>query len=375
MAKEIIYFDHAASTPMVSDVIDAMASCMRVYHGNPSSTHIAGRRARVILESARRRVAKHLGVSPSEIFFTSGGTEANNAILWGCCKDLGRKNIITSHLEHPAVLKTVHALKNYLGANVFFVPHDACGHIDLGMLDKLLQTHGNVVVALMHANNEIGNLLPVKSVADMCHTYGALFHSDMVQTIGKYPLDLAAHRVDFAAASAHKFHGPKGIGFMYVANGKTFQPYLTGGGQERHMRAGTENLCGIVGLAEALDWSIGSLSEGMAHIEGLKSYLIQALTNEIPGTVINGDSSGHSLYSIVNFSLPPDTGAGMLIQHLDMAGICVSSGSACASGASIDSHVLNALGVNPDIPSVRVSFSSFNTLNEVRRFVDVLKTL
>ncbi len=375
MIKEMIYFDHAASTPMIPEVVDAMASCMRTYHGNPSSTHDAGRRARVMLEGARRRVAKHLGVSASEIFFTSGGTEANNAILWGCCKDLGCKNIITSRLEHPAVLNAVYALKKYLGANVYFVSHDASGRIDLGMLEQLLQKHNNVVVSLMHANNEIGNLLPVKTVADICHTHGALFHSDMVQTIGKLPLDLAVHHIDFAAASAHKFHGPKGIGFMYVRQGRTFQPFLTGGGQERNMRAGTENLCGIIGLAKALDWSLESLSEGMAHIVGLKSYMIQSLINEIPGTIINGDVSGHSLYSIVNFSLPPDTGSGMLLQHLDMAGICVSSGSACASGASVDSHVLNALGVNPDVPSVRVSFSCFNTLNEIRRFVDVLKKL
>lgn len=375
MVKDVIYFDNAASTQVAGPVIEAMSSCMRDYPGNPSSTHEAGRKARIMLENARRSVASALHALPSEIFFTSGGTEANNAILWGCCKDLHRQIFITSRLEHPAVLNTLDALVRYMGVGLKYVNFDALGHADLNHLESLLKEHRGAVVALMHANNETGNLLPVKTVAELCMKYDALFHSDMVQTIGKFNISLPAHQIDFAAGSAHKFHGPKGVGFIYVAKGRSFKPFLTGGGQERGMRAGTENLCGIIGLARALEWSLKSLDHSMLHVQSLKEYLIKALREEIPGTRFNGDIGKHSLYSILNFTLPEGKGSGMLLPLLDMAGICVSSGSACASGASLESHVLAALNVDPNDPSVRVSFSRHNTLDEVKRFVDVLKSL
>lgn len=371
----MIYFDNAASTPMHEEVITVVADCMHNVYGNPSSVHEPGRRARVVVEQSRRTIARLLNASPAEIFFTSGGTEASNAILWGCHKDLGRRSFITGRLEHPAVLKTLESLKKMMGVEVHFVCHHPNGHVCLDHLEELLSAHPASVVSLMHANNEIGSLLPLKKVAALCSQYGALFHSDTVQTIGKLQLDLSKGLLDFAVASAHKFHGPKGVGFMYVKKGRVLTPFVTGGGQEREMRAGTENVCGIAGMAKALEMAYADMETDQKHIFSLKQACMKLLLESIPGVDFYGDPSGSSLHSILNISLPKGKQTEMLLPALDIRGICVSSGSACSSGSIKQSAVLQALDANPEMSSIRVSFSRYNTLEEVQRFVQHLSDI
>ncbi len=372
---QTIYLDNAATTPLFEPVADTMASCMKQVYGNPSSVHGPGRRARVEVENARRTVARLMNVSPSEIFFTSGGTEASNAILWGCLHELHRSHFITSPLEHPAVLQTLEAMVKYGGATFSMVDVDPLGRIDLQHLEVLMNQHPDAVVSLMHANNEIGNLLPVNEVGALCQKYGALFHSDTVQTTGKFLLNLRQLPFDFAVASAHKFHGPKGVGFMYIRQGKFFNPFLTGGGQERNMRAGTENVCGIAGLAMALQLMHDTMEADQQHIRSLKQLLISLVAENIPEATFNGDARGSSIHTIVNIALPQHVDAEMLLPRLDMEGFSVSSGSACASGSTKTSHVLTALGADQNRPSLRVSFSRFNTPQQVQQLVDLLKKI
>ena len=368
----MIYFDNAASTPMHEEVIKVITDCMHDVYGNPSSVHELGRRARVVVEQSRRTIARLLNASPSEIFFTSGGTEASNAILWGCYKDLGRRIFITGRLEHPAVLQTLETLKKIMDVEVYFVRHQPNGHVCLDHLEELLKAHPSAVVSLMHANNEIGNLLPLKSVAALCDQYDALFHSDTVQTIGKYHIDLSQSLMDFAAASAHKFHGPKGVGFMFIKKGHALTPFVTGGGQERETRAGTENVYGIAGMAKALEMAYLDMESDQKHIASLKQTCMTLLQEKITGVVFFGDPSGSSLHTILNISLPKGKKAEMLLPALDIRGICVSSGSACSSGSVKRSAVLQALNTDPERPSLRMSFSRYNTLEEVRRVADNL---
>ncbi len=372
MDKQLIYFDHAASTPLDLRVLDVMQRVTRDTFGNPSSVHEAGRRARVALEDARRSIARCLKVTPAEVFFTSGGTEANNAILWGCARDLGCKHFITSPLEHPAVLKPLETIRGLHKVQIHMVKVDALGRVDLDHLAKILQQHPGALVSLMHANNETGTLLPVKAVSKLCQDNGALFHSDTVQTMAKFMMDLRDPNIDFAVASAHKFHGPKGVGFMVIRPGAFFKPYVLGGGQERNMRAGTENLPGIVGMAEALKLAHECMEADQQHIMKLKKACMEELKGRLPAVSFNGDAAGSSLHTILNLSLPADIDPDMLLPRLDMEGICVSSGSACASGTTKGSHVLEALGVDLRRPSLRISFSRYNTLEEVQRLVDVL---
>ncbi len=369
MDKAMIYLDNAASTPLDGMVLDVMTACQRDIYGNPSSVHGEGRKARVAVEQARRTIAGLMNVSPSEVFFTSGGTEANNAILWGCARDFGHRHFITSRLEHPAVLRPLEVLREAMDIHVHHVEVDPLGHIDTDHLAGLLRRYPGSVVSLMHANNETGNLLPVKAVAALCREHQAPFHSDTVQTAGKFNLDIDNLDIDYAVASAHKFHGPKGAGFMVVRPGKFFKPFITGGTQERNMRAGTENVCGIVGMAKALEVAHERMEEDQVHIAVLKKECIRLLREQIPGVTFNGDAEGSSLHTILNLSLPAGTDAEMLLPKLDIAGICVSSGSACASGTSKGSHVLEALGADPDRPSLRVSFSRYNALDEVATLV------
>ncbi len=375
LSARMIYFDNAASTVIVPEVIDVMNECHAGLYGNPSAIHTSGRKARVVIEQSRRSIASLLHASPSEVIFTSGGTEANNAVLWSCCKDLHKKDFISSRLEHPSVIRTLEALVKYFDIRVHYVQHDPIGHICLDHLEELLQGIPGTVVSLMHANNEVGNLLPVKDVSGLCKKYGALFHSDTVQTIGKYDIDMSKLSFDFAVGSAHKFHGPKGAGFLYVRNGIPFEPFITGGGQERNMRAGTENISGIAGMAKALELAVESMEENRLYIEGLKVFLIASLKEAIPDIRFNGDAEQHSLYSIINILLPERADHDMLVPRFDMAGICLSSGSACSSGSSVGSHVLKALGRAPEDPSVRVSLSRFNTVEEVKRLVEVIKSM
>ncbi len=371
MNTALIYLDNAATTPVDPSVLEAMNQHHEVF-GNPSSVHVQGRKARVLVEQARRTVAKIMQVAPAEVFFTSGGTEANNAILWGCALNLGYTHFITSMLEHPAVLKPLQYLRQFAGIQVHFVNTDTLGHIDPEHLEKLLKEHPGALVSLMHANNETGNLLPVNTVSHLCKKYQAAFHSDTVQTIGKYSMDLPHLGFDFAVASAHKFCGPKGVGFMAVPTGKFFKPFIAGGGQERNMRAGTENVPAIIGLAKALEIAHVRMAEDQVHIRSLKSACIRLLRERIQGVGFNGDVHGSSLHTILNVSLPLNMDADLLLPNLDMAGICVSSGSACASGSNKASHVLSAMEVDPSRPSVRISFGRQNTLAEVETLVDVL---
>ncbi len=375
MGTKVIYFDNAASTPVDDEVLDHVQHLMRNTYGNPSSLHWYGREARVVVEQSRRTVARLLNVSPAEIFFTSGGTEANNAVLWGCCKDLGIKHFITSPLEHPAVLKTLEQLQSLMGIHIHFVNVGPAGHVDLDHLESLLKQHTPAVVSLMHANNEIGNLLPVKAVSDLCQRYQALFHSDTVQTVGKLAMDMKQPAMDFAVASAHKFHGPKGAGFMYVGSASFFKHFITGGGQERNMRGGTENVYGIAGTAKALEVAHRRMTEDKQHISLLKKKCVSLLRQKVPSISFNGDTEGSSLHTIINVTLPEGLDAEMLLPNLDIAGICVSTGSACASGSDRGSYVLEALGADMQRPSVRISFSRYNTMEEVRQFVDVLTAL
>ncbi|MFP4063876.1 MAG: cysteine desulfurase family protein [Bacteroidales bacterium] len=371
METPVIYFDNAATTRPDSGVLAEVTACMREEYGNPSSVHALGRKARVRVEESRRSIARLLNVSPSEVFFTSGGTEANNAILWGCCQGLGYSDVITSPLEHPAVLKPLAYLAEK-GIRVHYLRIDQAGHIDLGHLEELLTEYPHSLVSLMHANNEIGNLLPVKSVASLCAGAGALFHSDTVQTFGKFDMDMQQLGMDFAVGSAHKFYGLKGAGFMYVRSGRFFPPYMRGGGQERNMRAGTENVYGIAGMAKALELAQHRLEEDQHHCRSLKEACMKLLCEEVPGIQFNGDARGSSLHTILNVSLPATVDNEMLLPSLDIEGICVSSGSACSSGSNQRSHVLETLGVDETMPSLRISFGRNNTMEEVQKLVQAL---
>ena len=375
MKRTLIYFDNAATTPVFPEVAELMFQQELGNYGNPSSIHEIGRRAKVELEAARRQIARLLHVQPGEIYFTSGGTEANNALLWGCCKSLKRKRFITTKLVHPSVIQTLESLRGFMGCSIEFVLVNEQGAPDLDHLESLLFDGAPAVVSLMHANNEIGNLLPVEKVGELCKKYGALFHSDTVQTIGKMAIDIDRSPFDFAVVSAHKFHGPKGAGAMFVRSGKGIGPFVSGGSQERNMRAGTENLAGIVGMAKALELSYVDMDITEGRIKKIRDFLLEALPAEIPGLRFNGNPMGQAIYTILNVSLPAGMDADMLLPRLDLAGVCVSTGSACSSGSNKPSHVLSALGIDQKTPNLRLSFSRNNTLEEAERLVEVLKEM
>jgi cysteine desulfurase len=367
-----IYLDNAATTPIHPQVVEAMTKVMLSEFGNPSSVHAHGRVVRALIEDARRSVAKYLNCAPGEIFFTSGGTEADNMAIRKSVDEFGIKNIITSAIEHHAVLHTVEELADAGKVNMHLVKLLPNGHIDLVDLETLLKNNSNALVSLMHANNEIGNLLDIEYVGNLCKQYKALFHCDTVQTIGHYPFDLQKLNISFLACAAHKFNGPKGVGFIYINANNKIQPFITGGAQERNMRGGTENVYGIVGLAKALQIATENLEKKQAHIQGLKNYMMQRLQEVIHGVSFNGDAAGKSLYTVLNVCFPETDIAEMLLYKLDIAGISASGGSACSSGSNKGSHVLNALGVNPKRPSVRFSFGYQNTKEDVDYTVNVL---
>ena len=373
--KPLTYLDNAASTPLRDEVIEVMLDSMRNVYGNPSSIHEQGRKAKVVVEQARRSIAKYLKVTPSEIFFTSGGTEAVNTILRGCAGNLSRKHFITSRLEHPAVLNCLDLLQTEKEIEIHYVDVDTGGHISLKHLEALFSLHKPAVAVLMHANNEIGNILPVNAVSELCRNYDVLFFSDTVQTVGKYELSIPKMGFDFAVASAHKFHGPKGAGFMVVRSEHLFKSMIRGGGQERNMRAGTENVSGIAGMAKALELAHEQMAADQAHIAGLKQTCISLLRKKISEVQFNGDAEGSSLHTILNISLPGGVDQEMLLPALDIEGICVSAGSACSSGSIKRSAILEALNAEPGRPSVRVSFSCFNTAEEINSFVEKLTAI
>lgn len=368
-----IYLDNAATTPMAPEVIETMTVVMSNTFGNPSSIHNYGREAKALIEQARKKISHYFNVSPGEIFFTSGGTEADNIALRGAVEDLNIEHVITSRIEHPAVLLSLETLEKKGKLKLDYVNLSANGHVDLEHLEKLLgnfSSHASdkgakSLVSLMHANNEIGNLLPLKKVAGICRKYNAVFHSDTVQTIGHYPIDLSTIPVHFITCSAHKFHGPKGIGFLYINGNIKISPMILGGSQERNMRGGTENIYGIAGLAKALELAHNDMPGQQNYIQDLKTYMIDQLEQRITGVQFNGDARGSSLYTVLNVLLPETAKKEMLVHYLDISGIAVSAGSACSSGSGTGSHVLRHIGCDMNRPSVRFSFSKFNTREEI----------
>ncbi|TFV95938.1 cysteine desulfurase [Algoriphagus kandeliae] len=373
-----VYFDNAATTAMDDRVIEAMLPFMKNHYGNPSSVHSHGREVRTAIERARKKVAELLNATPSEIFFTSGGTEADNTALVCGIETHGIKHAITSPLEHHAVLHTLEVCEQKGNIQLHTLDVNAKGEIDLNQLEELLKKYPNALVSLMHANNEIGNLNDLQKIGSLAQEYGAFFHSDTVQTMGHYAHDLKNLPVDAIVAGGHKFHGPKGSGFLYVRKDKKIHPFIHGGAQERNMRGGTENVIGIIGIAKALELAYEDMTGHEAHIKALKKHFIEKLKAEIPGVEFNGLSgqTDKSLYTVLNVSMPPsEANAGMLLFNLDLAGISASGGSACSSGATVGSHVLRALNHNPERDSVRFSFSRFNTIEEVDYTIEKLKEL
>lgn len=361
-----IYLDNAATTPMYPEVMEEMQSVMQQQFGNPSSIHTFGREAKVSVEASRKRIATLMHASSSEIIFTSGGTEADNMAIRGSIEGLGLKHAITSKIEHHAVLHTLEILEKKGLIKLNFVNLTDNGHIDLEHLEDLLKTNECSLVSLMHGNNEIGNLLPLKEVAEICAAHDAVFHSDTVQTVGHYNLDLSEMPgLHFIACSAHKLHGPKGVGFLYINGNNRINPLIHGGEQEMKMRGGTENVSGIAGLAKALEIAHQNMEEDRQYIQGLKSYMMEELEKHLPGVSFNGDAKGNSLYRILNVQFPPSDKAEMLIHNLDIAGIAASGGSACGSGSVKGSHVLEGIGCDMSKPATRFSFSKFNTKEEI----------
>lgn len=370
-----VYLDNAATTSIDPEVIEAMLPVMQHQFGNPSSIHSFGRQTRSAIENARKSIAKLLNTSPSEIFFTSGGTEADNMAIHGSVYDLGIKHAITSKIEHHAVLHTLESLEKAGKIKLSFVNLDAEGMVDLNHLEDLLKENSRSLVSLMEANNEIGNLLPLKEVGDICAKYDAIFHSDTVQTMGHYRHDLQAINIHFITCAAHKFHGPKGVGFLYVNSKIKINPLIHGGSQERNMRGGTENVHGIIGLAKALEIAYRDLEAHQKHIQGIKDYMIGKLEEELPGVKFNGTAKHHSLYTVLNVHFPPTDQAEMLMFNLDIQGIAVSGGSACTSGSNQGSHVLRGLGIDQNRPSIRFSFCKNTTKAEIDFTVEKLKDL
>jgi cysteine desulfurase len=372
--KEKIYFDNAATTPVLEEVMYEMIPYLRIAYGNPSSTHSFGREAKSILELTRKNIAKRLSCNASEIIYTSGGTEANNLAFHMAVSGLGIDTIITSKTEHKAVLN---AVKNYGDTiNIIYLNLNKKGEIDLKELEELLQKHPKSLVSLMLANNEIGTLLPLKEVNELLHKYSIPFHTDAVQFIGHYELNLKDFStITFLSASAHKFHGPKGIGFLYIKKGTAVHSMLKGGPQERELRAGTENVMAIVGMNKALDLAYSEMDERRKKITELKKYLLNKLTSAFPDLKINGTEGENSLYTILNVSFPPHKSREMLPFALDLKGIAVSAGSACSSGSTAFSHVLRAIGTRDDWPAIRFSFSHLNSKEEVDKLLIALQEI
>jgi cysteine desulfurase len=372
-----IYLDNAASTALDKEVLDTMLPYLESYIGNPSSIHAQGREARSAIEKARKSVANLLNVSPSEIFFTSGGTEADNLAIISGIRSLGIKHALTSPIEHHAVLHSLEYLRKNGEIELSLVDLDENGQLIPESLEKHLQKNKNTFVSLMHGNNEIGNLNDLFTISELCRKYNAVFHSDTVQTVGNYIHDLQKLDIDFIVGSAHKFHGPKGVGFIYINSRNKIAPLIHGGAQERNIRGGTENLYGIVGLAKALEISYRDMQKNREHILVLKKELITRLKNELPGIIFNGNSADleKSLYTVLNISTPKHEINEMLLFNMDINKNSVSGGSACASGSDIGSHVLRFLNADHERGHVRFSFCKYNTVAEVHLVVDTLKRL
>lgn len=371
-----IYFDNAATTPLAPEVLEAMMPYLTEKFGNPSSIYSYGRETRLAIEQARKSVAKNLGAKPAEIFFTSGGTESSNTVLNAAITDLGCKHIISSPIEHHATLHTVTHLAKLHNLKLSFVQILPNGHIDMDHLAALLAaTTEKTIVTIMHANNEIGTMIDIAAVGQLCKQYGAYFHSDTVQTVGHFPFELSQLPVDFITGAGHKFHGPKGVGILYINENVKISPLVHGGSQERNMRAGTENLYGIVGFAKALELATEKHEEERTYIQSLKQYLHDQLIAKIPSVSFNGDPFGRSLYNLLSVNFPKNEKTEMILFNLDMHHVCASGGSACSSGAQQGSHVINALNKGSEIVTVRFSFSKQNTIAEIDQVVTALLTM
>jgi cysteine desulfurase len=372
-----IYFDNADTTALDTEVLDAMLPYMTTHFGNPSSIYSYGRESRLAIETARKTVAKLLNAHPGEIFFTSGGTESNNTAILSAIRDLGCTHIITSPIEHHAVLHTVEYYDQSKQVTSSYVKLLPDGHIDLEDLENQLASHKEqrCLVTLMHANNEIGNLLPIKAVGNLCLKYNAIFHSDCVQTVGHYPVDLRKIPVHFISAAGHKFHGPKGVGLLYVNDTIRIKPFIFGGSQERNMRAGTENVYGIVGFAKALELAMANHEKDSQYIQSLKTYMIGQLKSSFSGIEFNGDQEGKCLYTVLNVGFPRTEKSEMILFNLDINHVCVSGGSACSSGADVGSHVIRAIKKDSKLVPVRFSFSKYNTKEEVDSVIEKLQEL
>jgi cysteine desulfurase len=368
-----IYLDNASTTPMHGAVIQQMTEIMQNVYGNPSSIHQHGRKAKSIIEQSRKTVAKSINASIGEIFFTSSATEAHNMVLIKSVEDLGVKRIISSPTEHHCIL---HTLDHLPGCQVTILSVDHRGTVDYQQLESLLsESNEKTLVSIMHGNNEIGTMADINIIGQLCHQYGALFHCDTVQTMGKYPIDVQQSKIHFLAGSAHKFHGPKGVGFVFISNDHMISPFIYGGAQERNMRAGTENLIGIAGLAKALEIAHQNMTEWREKVTMLRNALKAGLDLYLDDIKYNGRQDEMFLHHVLSVSFPPGPKADLLVMNLDIAGISVSSGSACSAGIEEDSHVIQAIGHPTNRKTIRFSFSDMNTLAEIQYTIEKLKEM
>ena len=370
-----VYFDNAATTALDPEVLEAMLPYMKEHYGNPSSLHAFGRKTKGAIEKSRKQIADLLNVKPTELFFTSGGTEADNLAIRGAVEQYGITDIISSPIEHHAVLHAIEDLEEKGKVRFHRVQVQRDGYIDLEHLNELLKAYPGSFVSLMHGNNEIGNLLDLEHVGRLCREAGALFHSDTVQTMGHFRMDLSQLPVDMVTCSAHKFHGPKGAGFLFVRKGSEPHPIIHGGGQERQMRGGTENIYGIIGLTKALEIAYRDMEEHQKKVCELRDRMITRLEDSIEGVSFHGDPKAENLYTVLNVDFPPHSEADMLLFNLDLEGICASGGSACSSGSDQGSHVLQGIGADPGRPNARFSFGKFNKPDEADQALDAIRTL
>ncbi|MBP7478402.1 MAG: cysteine desulfurase [Chitinophagales bacterium] len=369
-----VYLDNAATTALSKEVLESMMPYMTEIYGNPSSTHSFGRASKSGIEHARKTISQYLKCKPSEIIFTSSGTEANNTAIKCSVRDLGIKNIISSRIEHHCVLHTVEEMEK-AGIHIHYVNLTSAGLFDLEHLEQLLKScEGKTLVSVMHANNELGNIMDIEAIGALCKQHNALFHTDTVQTIAHMPFDLSNSNIDFLSASAHKFHGPKGVGFLYIKHQSNIASFIHGGSQERSMRAGTENVSGIVGLGKALQLAYDHLESDAVHMTKIKNYFIEKLQESIPDIEFNTNLNS-SLFTVLNVSLPKEYNNEMTLFNLDIKGIACSAGSACSSGSNKGSHVLQAINHSPERKAIRFSFSKYTTTGEIDYTIEKLKEL
>ena len=376
MSKRV-FLDNAATTPMAPEIIDLISEMMKTHFANPSSIHSYGRESKIVVERARKTIANILNTSPGSIFFTSGGTEADNMAIKCAIHDHKITHAITSKLSHHAVLYPLEDLEKEGTIKLSYVDIDENGVVDLNHLDELLQANPRTFVSIMHANNEIGTIQDINAIGDICKEHNAIFHSDTVQTMAHFPFNMQELNVDFMAASAHKFHGPKGVGFVYISEDIQIKPLLRGGGQERNMRAGTENIYGIAALAKAMEMAYENMEEETTYIKGLKKYMIEKLQSEIEDVQFYGKCTDldDSLYTVLSCNFPERDDSEMLMFNLDILGVACSGGSACSSGSSKGSHVLTSIVPDSMRPGVRFSFSKYNTKEDIDFAIDKLKEL